>query len=332
MVSGLISPHAPPAQIIARWLEGDFTLLYTPAMLEELEDVLNRARLKTRPRSCRRPAFCKSWPQGRAEFTGYTLFHDWLNRCRRVQRMRNMNTPLEQKSTLEEIRLRFDGDVERFSDLNTGQATTVIDASLSMALISRAAVACTANIGRVLDIGCGAGNNTLKLLQLASPFDCDLIDLSLPMLQKAQERISAVNTGKIRAIQGDFRRAKLPKQGYDVILAAAILHHLRDENDWLTTFRKLYRLTAPGGSVWVTDLVSHEIGPVQAMMWQGYGEYLSSIGGDGFKSSVFAYIDKEDSPRPVTYQLELLRKVGFDHVELLHKNSCFAAFGAIKAG
>jgi len=28
----------------------------------------------------------------------------------------------------------------------------------------------------------------------------------------------------------------------------------------------------------------------------------------------------------------LLKKVGFGHIELLHKNSCFAAFGAIKAG
>jgi len=47
---------------------------------------------------------------------------------------------------------------------------------------------------------------------------------------------------------------------------------------------------------------------------------------------VFTYIDKEDSPRPVTYQLELLRKVGFKQVDILHKNSCFAAFGGIKHG
>ena len=43
-------------------------------------------------------------------------------------------------------------------------------------------------------------------------------------------------------------------------------------------------------------------------------------------------IEEEDSPRPVTYQLDLLRKVGFDRVELLHNNTCFAAFGAIKHG
>ena len=48
IVSGLLSPHGSPAQVIIRWLEGHFTLLYTDDMLAELEDVLNRAWLKER--------------------------------------------------------------------------------------------------------------------------------------------------------------------------------------------------------------------------------------------------------------------------------------------
>ncbi len=48
LVSGLISPHGPPAQIITLWLAGDFTLLYMPAMLDELEDVLSKTWLKAR--------------------------------------------------------------------------------------------------------------------------------------------------------------------------------------------------------------------------------------------------------------------------------------------
>lgn len=241
-----------------------------------------------------------------------------------------MNIPLENKSSVEEIQKRFDGYVDFFSNLKTGQTTT-IDAPLAMELITRAAVASSANIRKVLDIGCGAGNNTLKLLELAAPFDCDLVDLSLPMLERAQTRISAVNQGKVRTFQGDFRALDLPVHGYDVILAAAVLHHLRDDQDWENTFRKIYRLTAPGGSVWITDLVSHETDQVQSMMWERYGEYLSSLGGEEFKNRIFALIAEEDSPRPVTYQLDLLRKVGFNQVELLHKNSCFAAFGAIKS-
>ncbi len=240
-----------------------------------------------------------------------------------------MNTPLEKKSSIKDIKKRFDNDVERFSNIETGQTAT-IDAPLAMELITQAAYQSTKNIRKVLDIGCGAGNNTIKLSQYVSPFDCDLVDLSRPMLKKAYDRISAVNPGKLMTFQGDFRLIDLPEQGYDVILAAAVLHHLRDDQDWESVFEKIYSLTAPGGSVWITDLVSHETEPIQTLMWERYGEYLGSLGGEDYRVKVFDYIDKEDSPRPVTYQLDLLRKVGFDHVELLHKNSCFAAFGALK--
>jgi len=75
-----------------------------------------------------------------------------------------MPTELSKKSSIETIRDRFDGDVERFSDLETGQAAT-IDAPLAMELITEAAMRANPRISRILDIGCGAGNNTIKLLQ-----------------------------------------------------------------------------------------------------------------------------------------------------------------------
>jgi tRNA (cmo5U34)-methyltransferase len=234
------------------------------------------------------------------------------------------------KSTIEEIRHRFDNDVERFSKLETGQSAT-IDAPLAMELITQAAVASTPNIHRVLDIGCGAGNNTIKLRQIyGRNFDSDLLDLSEPMLSRAELRVREAGAGEIHIWHNDFRDARLPENAFDVILAAAVLHHLRDDADWLAAFQTIHRLLAVGGSVWVTDLVSHETNAVHTIMWSHYGEYLKNIGGEDYRSKVFAYIDKEDSPRPVTYQLDLLRRVGFKQVELLHKNSCFAAFGAIK--
>ena len=109
-----------------------------------------------------------------------------------------------------------------------------------------------------------------------------------------------------------------------------MLHHLRDDQDWERAFTKLFHLTAPGSSVWITDLVAHENVAVQSLMRERYGAYLEGQGGESYREQVFSCIEKEDSPRPVTYQLDLLRRVGFAQVELLHKNSCFAAFGALK--
>jgi tRNA (cmo5U34)-methyltransferase len=48
------------------------------------------------------------------------------------------------------------------------------------------------------------------------------------------------------------------------------------------------------------------------------------------RDRVFGYIDQENTPRPLLYQLHVLKEVRFKTVEILHKNSVFAAFGAIK--
>jgi tRNA (cmo5U34)-methyltransferase len=234
------------------------------------------------------------------------------------------------KSTTNDITTRFNDDVERFSNLETGQSAT-IDAPLSMQLITEAAVRLTPTIGRVLDIGCGAGNNTLKLRQVyGKPFASDLLDLSRPMLERAQQRVREAGIGTVTTWHADLREAELPKESYDVVLAAAVLHHLRDDSDWYAAFEKIISVLRPGGSFWITDLVVHETVPIHELMWSRYGEYLERLGGADYRQAVFGYIDREDSPRPVTYQLDLLRRVGFAHVELLHKNNCFAAFGAWK--
>jgi tRNA (cmo5U34)-methyltransferase len=65
-------------------------------------------------------------------------------------------------------------------------------------------------------------------------------------------------------------------------------------------------------------------------MWEQYGNYLSQIKDEAYRDHVFDYIAQEDSPRPLMFQIDLLRSVGFSNVEILHKNSCFAAFGGIK--
>lgn len=235
-----------------------------------------------------------------------------------------------EKSTVQEIRIRFDADVDRFSNLETGQQTT-IDASFNMELIVDSILAHSPNLKTVLDVGCGAGNYTLKLLTKKKPLDCTLLDLSQPMLIRAKERIEAVNSGAITLVQDDIRTADLPENHYCTIMAAAVLHHLRDDRDWEAVFTKLYRLLKPGGSLWIADLVVQETPAIQRLLYnERYGRYLVGLKDETYRDSVFAYIEKEDTPRSVNFQMKLLEKVGFRSVELLHKHLCFASFGAIK--
>jgi tRNA (cmo5U34)-methyltransferase len=233
------------------------------------------------------------------------------------------------KSTPQEIRERFDQDVERFSNLQTGQSAT-IDAPLVLDLITAAAATINPYATDLLDIGCGAGNYTLKLLEKLSKLNVTLIDLSRPMLDRAVERIGKVARSSITPMQGDIRELSLGEGTFDIILAAAVLHHLRGDGEWEAVFAAFHRALRPGGSVWISDLVTHELPAVHAMMWSRYGDYLKDLKGDAYRDEVFAYVEREDTPRPLTWQLDLLKRVGFRSVDLLHKNSCFAAFGAVK--
>jgi tRNA (cmo5U34)-methyltransferase len=179
-------------------------------------------------------------------------------------------------------------------------------------------------------VGCGAGNYTLKLLERLPNLDATLIDLSKPMLDRASERVGRATTGKVMTIQGDIREIRLPEQNFDIILAAAVLHHLRTASEWRDVFAAFHRSLRPGGSVWIFDLVESSISAVQRLMQRKYGEYLTALKDEAHRDHVFAYVEKEDTPKPLIFQLELLREVGFDQVDVLHKNLCFAAFGGVR--
>ncbi|MDR2848999.1 MAG: methyltransferase domain-containing protein [Verrucomicrobiota bacterium] len=233
------------------------------------------------------------------------------------------------KATIPEIRARFDADVERFSNLNTGQVSTV-DATLCLDLITESAARLVPHAQNLLDIGCGAGNYTLMMLAKLPGLSCTLLDLSRPMLDRAAERVAAVAHQSPVTVQDDIRTAPLPENHFDIILAGTVLHHLRDDADWEQVFAKLYRLLKPGGCLLISDLVAQETDALTDAMWLRYAAYLENLGGKPYAENVLAYIDREDSPRAVTYQLDLLRRVGFRTVELLHKHLCFAAFGGQK--
>jgi tRNA (cmo5U34)-methyltransferase len=213
-----------------------------------------------------------------------------------------MATAPENKSTIEEIRARFDQDVERFSVLETGQQAT-IDAPLVLELVAQTCAKYLRSHEAILDVGCGAGNFTLRVLQDVPGLGCHLADLSRPMLDRAEERVRKGGADSIRTYQGDLRTLSFPDRSFACILAGAVLHHLRDEADWKSAFAKFYSWLKPGGRIYVADMITFDLPDVQEIMWERYGRYLESLGGPAYREKVFAYIDKEDSPRSLPFQL-----------------------------
>jgi tRNA (cmo5U34)-methyltransferase len=236
-----------------------------------------------------------------------------------------MPISLKEKSSIEEIRSRFDKDVERFSNLDTGQQAT-IDAPLVLDLVAQVAAAGLKSPKHLLDLGCGAGNFTLKVLERSSNLNCTLVDLSQPMLERAQERVSQKTKGLIQIHQKDMRELSFPEESFDIILAGAVLHHLRDDRDWKYFFAQLHHWLRPDGMLFVADMIWFDDPQIQQTMWDRYGKYLESLKGTEYRKTVFNYIDQEDSPRSLAYQFRLLQECGFKDFDVLHRNSVFAAY------
>lgn len=234
------------------------------------------------------------------------------------------------KSSVEEIKHRFDNDVERFSQLEIGN-TAQIDSAMSLDLIARVAARTNPNAKRLLDIGCGAGNYSLKMLERIPDMEVTLVDLSQPMLDRAAERIAAVTRRAVVTIQGDIREVDLDDEEFDIAVGGAVFHHLREDAEWHATFRRIHQSLRSGGTFWVYDLLDHEMEGAEQEMQSLYAQYLVDLKGPEYRDLVFGWIEKEDTPRPLTFQLDVMRQAGFDKVDVLHKNISFAVYGGMKA-
>jgi tRNA (cmo5U34)-methyltransferase len=233
------------------------------------------------------------------------------------------------KSSPEAIRRNFDQQVERFSNIETGQ-TTAIDSPLCMELVAQAAKITNPDATQIMDIGCGGGNYAVKVATLLPNVDCTLIDISSNMVEAAKTRVEKIITGKVTAIQGDYREIALEENVYDVITAGTTLHHLREEEEWELVFTKVYKALKPGGTFWINDIVISETEELTEMMMSGWLSELKKQISEAEIEMYMGRYESEDTPRTLSFQLDLMKKIGFSKTIVLHKHFNFAAFGGIK--
>jgi tRNA (cmo5U34)-methyltransferase len=157
-----------------------------------------------------------------------------------------------------------------------------------------------------------------------------LVDLSRPMLERAEHRLKSEAAGSVKTVQSDLRSLSFDPGSFNLILAGQVLHHLREDAEWERMFGRFHQWLRPGGVLFVADFIAFDDPAIQELMMERYGEYLLNLGGAEFRDTVLACCEIEDSPRSTKYQLELLAKVGFNEFDVLHKNALFTAFYARK--
>jgi len=100
---------------------------------------------------------------------------------------------------------------------------------------------------RVLDAGCGTGRNLVYLLK--SGYEVFGVDESSEAVAQTRRLASALaphfpaDNFHAEAVE----RMSFADAGFDVVLSSAVLHFARDEEQWSSMVKEMWRVLKPGG-------------------------------------------------------------------------------------
>lgn len=110
--------------------------------------------------------------------------------------------------------------------------------------------------GRILEVGVGTGIS----LPDYSPFNRIVgVDLSEPMLRKAQERVRTLGLSHVDGLSVmDAERMALPDQSFDVVVAQFVITTVPHPEQTLDEFARVLK---PGGEIILVNHIGAESGP-----------------------------------------------------------------------
>lgn len=106
---------------------------------------------------------------------------------------------------------------------------------------------------RVLDIGAGAGTDTLIAARLVGNAGRVFgLDMTPAMLDKLRRNIARADMSNVEALEGNAEAIPLPDASVDVITSNGVLNLVPDKP---RAFSELCRVLRPGGRVQIADIV-----------------------------------------------------------------------------
>ncbi len=110
---------------------------------------------------------------------------------------------------------------------------------------------------RVLDVGCGFGNNLVPFADLGC--ECHGVEID-PKICCMAEDILAARGYRAKVVEGQNRALPYPDAHFDLVLSVATIHYESIEANVLAALREFKRVTKPGGRVYIaTAGPSHKI-------------------------------------------------------------------------
>jgi arsenite methyltransferase len=123
----------------------------------------------------------------------------------------------------------------------------------------------------VVDVGCGAGLDTLIAAQQVGPSGRVIaVDMTPEMLRKTEAGARELGLTNVEVREGHAENLPVDDQAADVVISNGVVNLCPDK---LAVFRQLHRVLKPGGRLQIGDILVHKEVPQAAKedleLWTG---------------------------------------------------------------
>ncbi|MGQ4647376.1 methyltransferase domain-containing protein [Lyngbya aestuarii] len=190
---------------------------------------------------------------------------------------------------------------------------------------------------RILDLGCGTGELSLKLLKRCPNAQVVALDYSPRMIEFAQSKLKATEYAqRWTGIEGDFgdwaNHQLVLEDGFDACVSSLAIHHLTDQSKG-QLFARIRESLNLGGVFWNADPVLPE-SPALSDVYQSIreqwaaqqGTNLAKVRAKTGKSTPYGH-SQPDQLATLDTHLQMLKTAGFATVAVPWKYYGLAVFG-----
>ena len=176
--------------------------------------------------------------------------------------------------------------------------------------------------GRVLELGSGTGNLSLRLADSLPDAELTFVDGSDEMIAVVRSRVAdspSRSTRRIKYVESRFEDFDFPVPSFDLVVSSISLHHVADKARLYARVRSFLK---PGGRFFFADQIRGEPESNHQLNWERWLEFCREPGNCTPEEidSLLQHAAAHDHYTTLTEHTALLGRAGFSEIDCVWRN------------